>query len=655
MTRITIIILSAVLFCFLELNSQTKTDSIINTHNFNLIEPKTDKNLPFGHDFFMNKQNFTPSQTVQVPPDYIIAPGDEIIITLWGRISERWQLTVMRDGTVYIPKIGVLNVSGLKFSNLLDFFKKEISKYYTDFEISVSMGVIKSIRVYVVGNVKKPGSYVLPGISTVINALFEAEGPTINGSYRKIYLKREGETISEIDLYDLLIKGDKKSDLRLINDDIVYVPPVGKTVTILNGVKVPSRYELKDGEKLYDLIELAGGFTNTSYSKKIKIKRIFEGKYYDFYENDITELTKTSSSNIELNDGDIIELNEITDFLAPAEISGAVFFPQKIGLKQGKMKIADIINLAGGLLPSASNKAEITRFLKESDGIKTYRFEIEIDKALSNDPLHNIEIFPYDNIVVKTLPDWYYPKKVKISGEVNSPGIYTIEKGEKLSSLLRRVDGFTKNANPSGIIFMRKEVKQQQEKNLNEIIEKLEKEIFLSSQKEMEESLSQEKVSAKKASLEIKQKFLEKLKKIKPIGRIYIKLETIENLEKTPYDIELQEGDEIIIPQKSDVVNVVGAVMMEGSFVFTTTNYKKYIELAGGFSRYADKSNIIILRADGSSQKISGKIIKPKIKPGDTIFVPEKLETVAWMREIRDITQIIANIAMTTGIIIKIF
>jgi protein involved in polysaccharide export with SLBB domain len=611
----------------------------------------------FGYDFFYKKpSSFIPDQNVSVPPDYIIGPGDELIISVWGRINERWKVSVSREGTIYLPKIGLISVSGVSFENINDFLKKEISRYYSDFEINVSLGKLKSIRVYIVGNVSKPGAYTLSGLSTVISALFETGGPSKNGSMRAIELKRGGKTISVIDLYDFLLKGDKTKDLKLINEDVIYVPPVGPLVAITSGVKNPSIYEIKNGNKLLDLINMAGGFDNIAYNKRISVKRIFENKYTDYADFDIDNLNENSDKNIYLKDGDIITIKSVVDFDTSINISGAVVYPGKIGIKQGEMTLKDAINLSGGLLPQAGDTVEITRFIITSTGVFTKRFEVSLKKVLEGDPNHNIKLMPYDSIIVKSIPDWYYPKYVEVVGEVQSPGVYTISKGEKISSVLKRCGGFTKNAFPKGMIFIRESVRKQQQENIEKIADRLEKELFSESASNISTSLSQEEIQSKKEVFLQKQRLISKLRQAKAIGRVYIKFDSLESFENSEYDIELQEGDKIIIPQRPDYVNVTGAVMAEGSYVYSGGSYKKYIDMAGGYSYYSDKSRVFIIKADGSAIKAkSGIFGSTKVEPGDTIVVPEKFESVAWLREIRDITQIITNLLMSAGVLIKVF
>ncbi len=608
----------------------------------------------FGYDFFGSEKS--QGGKVSVTPDYTLSPGDEVIINLWGRINERFVVEVSREGSIYLPKIGEINVLGVAFKDLREFLKREISRYYTDFDISVTLGNISLIRVYLTGFALKPGAYNVSGISTLVSVLSETGGADVTGSLRKIKVIRNGQEITEFDAYKFILYGDKSKDVRVIQDDVIYIPPIGKTVAVLNGVKKPAIYELKENEKLKDLIQMAGGFVNVAYSRKLSIKRIFENKYRDYLETNISDIENDESQNIELDDGDIISFSNVDELDTSVGVYGAVYFPGKYGIKKyGETRICELIDLAGGLRIEASNVAEVMRYNLTEKGVETERFEVDVKKACNGDEKNNIVIKPFDSIVVKRIEEWYYPKFVSIKGEVVSPGSYTIAKKERLSSLIKRAGGFTKDAYPKGIVFIRKSVMEQQQKMIEEIASRIKKELFLEGSQSVSGSFSQEDVQIQKTVLEQKKAFVEQISKLKAQGRVYIKFDDMKKFENSEYDIELEEGDEIIIPRKPSVVNVAGAVMMAGSYVYTSSSWKHYISMAGGYASYADKKRAFVLRFDGSAEKLKAGIFGMKIEPGDTIVVPEDFTRINWLREIKDITQIITNLALTTGMVIKVF
>ncbi len=216
----------------------------------------------FGYGLFNEPPStFAPVDDVPVGPDYILGPGDELRLVIWGKINGEYTVEVDRDGNINFPQIGILHLSGLTFSEAKAFLDKEMSRYYQPSEVkmNVSMGSLRSIRVFVVGKAKRPGSYTLSSLSTLVNALFAAGGPGKVGSMRDIQVKRGGQTITRFDLYDFLLKGDKTKDIRLTPEDVIFIPPIGPLAGISGDVNSPAIYELKGGETAGELIGLAGG------------------------------------------------------------------------------------------------------------------------------------------------------------------------------------------------------------------------------------------------------------------------------------------------------------------------------------------------------------------------------------------------------------
>jgi protein involved in polysaccharide export with SLBB domain len=181
----------------------------------------------FGYDLFRQPPStFAPSDRVPVGPDYVLGPGDELRITIWGNIEGQWNVSVDRDGKITLPKVGIMGVTGLTFGEFKETLNKELSKYYTNFQMNVSMGPLRTIRVYIVGNAARPGAYTVSSLSTLVNSLFEAGGPSKTGTMRNIDVKRNGKTVIRFDMYDFLLKGDKTKDVRLMPEDVIFIPPV---------------------------------------------------------------------------------------------------------------------------------------------------------------------------------------------------------------------------------------------------------------------------------------------------------------------------------------------------------------------------------------------------------------------------------------------
>lgn len=625
----------------------------------------------FGYDLFRRPPStFAPVEKVPVGPDYVIGPGDEMRITVWGKIEGQWDVVVDRDGNIAIPKVGILGVTGLTFKELKELLHREFSKYFTGFEMNVSMGALRTIRVYVVGNAQRPGAYTVSSLSTLVNALFEAGGSSKTGSMRNIQVKRNGKTIVTFDMYDFLLKGDKTKDIRLMPEDVIFIPPVGPLVGIAGNVKNPAIYELKGETRLLDLITMAGGLTSVAFKGRVQVQRIEDHQFRVIFEGDLIDIEKNPEKNFSLKDGDLIKIYHIVELKTTMMITGAVANPGVFGIVPGVTKVKDVISLAGGLLYYASNQAEITRVKVTQSGPHTERLVIDIFKAMDGDPQHNIPLEIDDYIFVRTVPEWKLYQTVTIQGEVKFPGTYTIKKGERLSSLIERAGGYTDKAYLRGAVFTRERVRELQQRQINEMVERLERELLGRGAAETATALSPEEAKIKESEIKQRRDFVAKLKEVKAKGRMAIILNQPELLKKTPYDIELEEGDSLYIPSNPQSVQVIGAVYNQTAFVYDKEKgYSRYIDLAGGYTENADKKRVYILKSDGTAVRPGGGFLgiswskdsqrwefgSQDIEPGDTIVVPEKLERIAWMREIKDLTQILYQIAVTAGVLIVAF
>jgi protein involved in polysaccharide export with SLBB domain len=620
----------------------------------------------FGYDLFRQPPStFAPTDKVPVGPDYVIGPGDEIRMNVWGNVEGQFNIVVDRDGTITLPKIGALGVTGLTFEQLKETLQKEFSKYFTGFQMSVSMGGLRSIKVYVVGNAERPGAYTVSSFSTLVNALFEAGGPSKTGSMRNIQVKRNGRKVVEFDMYDFLLQGDKSKDIRLLPEDVIFIPPVGPLAGIAGNVKNAAIFELKGETRLLDLMHMAGGLTGTAFRGRVQVQRIENNEYRSFFEGDLVDIETNEAKNFLLKDSDLVRIFAVTDAKNTVAVTGAVASPGEYGVKSGVTRVKDLIPLTGGLLYYASNQVEITRVTVTQSGPRTERFVIDAAKALKDDPAHNIPLQMNDYLFVRTVPEWRLYRTVTISGEVMYPGVYTVTRGEKLSSVIERAGGYTDMAYLRGAVFTRERVRDLQRKNIDEMVKRMQRELLSEGAMQTAGALSADEVQAKKAELEQRQKFVETLKQQQPTGRMSIRLAHVRLLKGSEYDIELEEGDTLTIPTRNAVVNVVGAVMSDGSYIYNEHwGYEDYIQMAGGYSRYADEDNVFVVKADGSARKLAQGFVnwnpfkkrweaagfdndRKPIEEGDAVVVPEKMERTAWMRNLKDITQILANIGLT--------
>ncbi len=612
----------------------------------------------FGYDLFAKPASTFPSPLyVPVGPDYVVGPGDTIKIEVWGRFEGSWNVVVNSDGNISLPKAGVFGVTGLSFSELKELLNKKLSKYYTGFEMNVSMGPLRTIQVYVVGNAQRPGAYTISSLSTIINALFEGGGPSKTGSMRTIQVKRNGKTVVTFDLYDFLLRGDKTKDIRLLPEDVIFIPPAGPLVGIAGTVKTPAIYELKGETRLLDLIEMAGGISGIAFNGRVQMQRTENHHSRIMFEGDLLDIEKNQAKNFVLQDGDLAKIFTVADYAKTVTVAGAVAQPGKYGVNPDVTRVKDLISLAGGLLYHTSDQAEVTRVTVTQTGPKTDIFTIDLAKALAGDPQHNLPLQRNDYLLVRSVPEWNLYRTATIGGEVRFPGTYTIKKGETLSSLIARAGGFTDRAYLRGAIFTREKVREQQQKQIDEMADRLERELLGSGTAQVATATSADDARMVQMELEQKRHFIAQLKTAKAKGRIALRLSETATFSGSAYDIELDQGDTLTIPSNPKTVQVIGSVYNQSAFVYESKEgYDYFVDLAGGYTSNADKGNAYILQANGTAIKAGGSFLGfgDRLNSGDTIVVPEKLERVAWMRNIKDITQILYQIAVTAGVLLVI-
>jgi polysaccharide export outer membrane protein len=294
----------------------------------------------FGQSLFRNvPSTFAPVDRIPVTPEYLIGPGDELLVRAWGQIDVNYRAVVDRTGAIYLPKIGPISVAGVRYDQLNTYMKAAISRVFKNFDLDVTLGRLRAVQVFVVGQVRRPGSYTVSSLSTLVNALFASGGPSKRGSMRHILLKREGKDVTDFDLYDLIAFGDKSKDVQLLSGDVILVPPVGHLVALAGSVNVPGIYELKEHETLGEILGYAGGFTTTASGQKTFIDRIDDRRVRHTAELDLSSV----GLKTELKDGDIVRLLHISPrFDNAITLRGNVAVPGRYPWRQG-MRVKDLI------------------------------------------------------------------------------------------------------------------------------------------------------------------------------------------------------------------------------------------------------------------------------------------------------------------------
>jgi protein involved in polysaccharide export with SLBB domain len=409
---------------------------------------------PFGYDLFEGSPStFAPVKDVPVPADYVVGPGDTLLVQLYGNDNQSYTLTVGRDGRIYFPKLGPINVSSLRFDDARAEIERRVAQQFIGTHVNVSMGALRTIRVFVLGEAQKPGSYAVSGLSTMTNALFVSGGVKTIGSLRKIELKREGRTVAVLDLYDLLLRGDTSGDHQLMQGDVIFIPPIGPTVTAYGAVRRPAIYELKGENDVAQLIDIAGGLAPDADPKTAQLERIQPSREREMRNVD---LTSNAGLKLELLNGDQLRVPAIRPTLENSvELTGYVYRPGAFEYRPG-LRLSDVLSSFQELRPNADpHYILIRRQVPPDEHVEA--LSADLDRALAArgsaaDPL----LKPRDKIFVFDLTanrartveplvaelelqsSASRPAQVvSIEGEVRAPGRYALEPSMHVSDLIR--------------------------------------------------------------------------------------------------------------------------------------------------------------------------------------------------------------------------
>ncbi|MHB1590785.1 MAG: SLBB domain-containing protein [Sulfuricella sp.] len=639
------------------------------------------KTLPmFGYDLFQGAPStFAPVDRIPVTADYVVGPGDEILIRGWGQVDIDFHAVVDRNGMIFIPRVGEVNVAGIKYQDLPGYLKTAVGRVFRNFDLNVSLGQLRSIQVLVVGQARRPGTYTVSSLSTLVSALFASGGPSGKGTMRRIELKRDGKVVTEFDLYDLLAKGDKSKDVRLLPGDVIYIPPIGKLAAVAGSVNVPAIYELKDKTTLGDLIGLAGGLTTTAAGQNATVERI-EGRKHRI----VAEFPLDAAGMKRLlQDGDLVTVFAISPrFDNAVTLRGNVAAPLRYPYREG-MRVKDLIPGKDALITpdywlrknlivrsGTSGEGQLRNEFKRSiaevnwdyavverlnkKDLTTTLIPFNLGKAvLENDPKNNILLQPGDVVTIFSKADIHVPeakqtKYVRLEGELQNAGVYSAEPGETLRQLVARVGGLTPNAYLYGAEFTRESTRITQQKKMDEALDRMERDMERSTGTKAQNVLSPEEAAGLKAQAESQRLLLARLRKVKATGRIVLEIPPEADQLKALPDLVLEDGDRLYIPAASSTVTVLGSVYNENSFIYKSgKRLSDYLAQAGGATSDGDKSSIYVMRADGSvmSKRQFGGWLSSfegqRLMPGDTVVVPEETDKVTWMKEIKDWTQIL--------------
>jgi polysaccharide biosynthesis/export protein len=646
----------------------------------NFVSATTGQSLiTFGEKYFTAQVSFGSLNNAPAPADLLLAADDELKIRIWGQVNFSANLRVGRDGEIYLPKVGALHVAGLTVAETKQHLREAMERIYRNFELTVDLGQVHSLQIYMTGMARQPGEYTVSALSTLVDAVFLSGGPSSSGSMRHVLLKRGGQVLTDFDLYELLVTGDKTGDRQLMAGDVLYIPATGPQVALIGSVRQPAIYELRGEETIEGLIACAGGRTALAAASHIMIDRIEDHARRSAFQikHDAAGLSTR------LVDGDIVRIDPITsNYRDTVTLRGAVANPGRFRWSIG-MRLSDLIPDRDSLVTrgywwhrtqlgfpapeftSAGSESALAGLTSNSESLGTNPLAAEMTapNALSvpgqqtnwdyavierldpatmttsllpfnlgklvfeHDRAQDLAVQTGDVVTIFKQDEIHMPvdrktKYVRLEGEVANAGVYSVAPGDTLRSLVARAGGLTTKAYLYGAEFTRESTRLLEEQRLDEYEQRLEH--------QLQRSAAKTPASGSAAAVQI---LMKQVRQLHATGRIVLPISPLSHSINDLPEIALEDGDKLLIPPRPATVQVIGAVFNQNAFICTEqANVGEYLKMAGGPVREADRRQIYVLRADGSvvHRPGSGTIFDVsnlndvRMYPGDTVVVPEK-------------------------------
>ena len=679
----------------------------------------------YGRQLFSQvPTTFAPMDRIPVPAHYVLGPGDQLLIRIWGKIDFEATVTIDRNGQIFLPRVGTLSVAGLRYEQIEGYVRSAIANLYKDFELNVTMGQLRSIQIFVLGSARQPGVYTVSSLSTLVNALFASGGPSATGTMRRIQLRRDGQVVTELDLYDLLRRGDKSQDAPLLPGDVIYIPTVGPQVAIYGSVDEPGVYELKGETTVASAMKDTGGLTNLSNADRVLLERIenHRRRHVDEFSLDASGLQRV------LQDGDLLQIFPISPrFENAVTLRGNVAqpgrFPWHEGMhvsdlipsrdvlitrrywsqqnhltpplpvgsppvagtsnqpgtqaidpldsqragQQGNQEISAPLDVMGDLARRSTEinweYAAIER-LDERD-LSTHVIAFNLRKAIEDPASSDNQVLQTGDVITifsrsdLPLPEDKHAAFVRVSGEVNAPGVYRIQPGETLREVVEQAGGLTPHSYPYASLLTRESTRRAQEDQLRISISQMQRELM--SRYAAAPSLTPSSSADQQTQLASQQAVIAQLSSLHPTGRVVLDMKPGGNTLADIPDFPLEDGDSYYVPPRLATVQVSGAVYNENAFRYLEKKrLSAYLKQAGGPTRQADVRHIFVIRADGTVVPRQGRgtlwaadsFGNLVLLPGDAIVVPTRLKSPGnFMQQLPFVTSILAQTA-TTGAVI---
>jgi protein involved in polysaccharide export with SLBB domain len=747
------------------------------------VASTTGQILPvYGANLFERvPSTFAPVDMAPVPPDFVIGPGDELRIRVWGQLSFQANVRVDRSGDIYLPQVGPIHVASIPFSELDGHLRSAIGRVFHNFDLTVDLGQIRSIQIYLAGAARTPGVYTVSSLSTLVDALFAGGGPNMQGSLRNIELRRGNQTVTHYDLYDLLVRGHNSTDAKLLPGDVIYIPPVGPQIAVTGSVKSPGIYELLPGETLSAALGNAGGVSAVASAARVSVERIEAhnerrameiaydktGLETPLVDGDIvrifsivprydktvvlrgnlanpgrfawhpgmrlSDLIPDKDSLITRDywwkrtqlglpapefeptagfqnlrqpyDGNVVTLkpppqedlnsqNGMREspqdrWFSPQDRSGylddrPVSPDDRTGSSQGRSTLTQQRATSSSLASQQSGSSSRESRNAQHTSVRLLAPDIDWDYAtieridpetlkttlvpfdlgnlvLKHDATQDIELRSGDIVSIFSEADIHVPlaeqtKLVTLDGEFVHSGVYSVKPDETLKELVERAGGISPKAYLYGSEFTRESVRIAQQARIDEYTQTLEMRMQRSNLALAASSTSTpQDVASGTAAQNSERDLVASLRQIRATGRIVLTLKPESAGTISLPDMTMENGDRFVIPPVPAIVNVIGAVYNQNSFLYVKgRRVGAYLLQAGGPNKDSDRKHAFIVRANGDvvSRNVgktlwgSNEFLNLKLNPGDTIVVPEKTFRPGALRGVLDWSQVFSQLAL---------
>jgi protein involved in polysaccharide export with SLBB domain len=649
----------------------------------------------FGEDVLSRRTDEGQLTVGPVDADYVVGPGDELLITAWGDIDVEYRLTVNRDGTIMVPLVGSTVVQGRTAGELTEYLRRRFQRVYPGLrpggpsQLEVSLGRLRAMTVFVLGHVNRPGSFTVQSLASVMDVLSAAGGAIWRGSLRNVQVIRAGQT-DTLDLYSFLLNGNLPKSVRLHHGDVVVIPPAERQVGIRGQVVRPAVYELRKDDTLDSLIAIAGRLTPFASNQDIQIERIVNREKILMLRASLDE-----ADTLKLLDGDLVTiLPVISRLYRTFTVTGEVWRPGQFPWQPG-MRLADALASANGIRPDAFlGRIDVTR---ELANMRKTVLSVEVQGGTAISPSQNIEIMEFDSISVAPLEMEDPLYSVRVSGLVARPGKYPLRVGMRLKDLLFAAGGFLEPAQRDTVVLarwregssvsyrlsqeLRVPVDTLWTRTQDDVMLKADDHVFVRRRREWLESetvsvLGEVEYPGEYRLLSKAQRITDIVRQsggLRPtafvdgaelrrvgsqIPRVAIDLEAAFRKPNSSNNAVLMDGDVLYIPPTPHTVTVLGVVGLQAQIIFVEGKKADYyVEQAGGYAERADRRRTIIVSMNGKAERAHRRFaFDPKVTRGSVIQVPAEEPTpkTAWGETIRDITTYLGALATTVLLITQV-